>query len=83
MGRGTRQLTVDGLEPLGRALVVLGVVIAAIGAVLIVGPRIPLLGRLPGDIRIERDGFTLYLPLATMLLISVIASVILGLLGRR
>lgn len=83
MGRGARQLTVDGLEPLGRALVVLGIVIAAIGAVLIVGPRIPLLGRLPGDIRIERDGFTLYLPLATMLLISVIASVILGLLGRR
>ncbi len=73
----------DGLEPLGRALVVLGVVIAAIGAVLIVGPRIPLIGRLPGDIVIERDGFTLYLPLATMLLISVIASVILGLLGRR
>jgi len=83
VGRGARQLTVDGLEPLGRALVVLGIVIAAIGAVLIVGPRIPLLGRLPGDIRIERDGFTLYLPLATMLLISVIASVILGLLGRR
>ncbi len=73
----------DGLEPLGRSLVVLGVVIAAIGAVLIVGPRIPYLGRLPGDLRIERDGLTIYIPLATMLLVSIIASVVLGLLNRR
>ncbi len=73
----------DGLEPLGRSLVVLGVVIAAIGAVLIVGPRIPYLGRLPGDIRIERDGLTIYIPLATMLLVSIVASVVLGLLNRR
>jgi hypothetical protein len=71
------------LEPLGRSLVVLGVVIAAIGAVLIVGPRIPYLGRLPGDLRIERDGLTIYIPLATMLLVSIIASVVLGLLNRR
>ncbi len=73
----------DGLVPLGRSLVVLGVVIAAIGAVLIVGPRIPYLGRLPGDIRLERDGLTIYIPLATMLLVSIIASVVLGLLNRR
>lgn len=73
----------DGLEPLGRSLVVLGIVIAVIGAVLILGPRVPLLGRLPGDIRIERDGLTIYLPLATMLILSVIASVVLALLNRR
>lgn len=73
----------DGLAPLGRSLVILGVVIAAIGAVLIVGPRIPFLGRLPGDIRIERDGMTIYIPLATMLLVSIIASVVIGLLNRR
>jgi hypothetical protein len=73
----------DGLEPLGRGLVVLGIVLAAIGAVLILGPRIPILGRLPGDIRVERDGLTIYLPLATMLILSVVASVILSLLSRR
>ncbi len=73
----------DGLEPLGRSLVILGVVIAAIGAVLLVGPRIPFLGRLPGDIRIQRDGLTIYLPIATMLLVSIVASVVLGLLNRR
>ncbi len=73
----------DGLEPLGRGLVVLGVVLAAIGAVLLLGPRVPLLGRLPGDIRIDRDGLTIYLPIATMLILSVIVSVILSLLSRR
>jgi len=73
----------DNLEPLGRSLVILGVVIAAIGALLIVGPRIPFLGRLPGDIRIERDGMTIYIPLATMLILSIVASVVLGLLNRR
>jgi DUF2905 family protein len=73
----------DGLEPLGRGLVVLGIVLAAIGALLILGPRIPILGRLPGDIRIDRDGLTIYLPIATMLVLSVVASVILSLLSRR
>jgi hypothetical protein len=73
---------VNGLEPLGRSLVVLGIVLAAI-AVLLLGPRVPLLGRLPGDIRIERDGLTIYLPIATMLIVSVVLSVVLSLLSRR
>ncbi len=73
----------DGLEPLGRGLIVLGIVLAAIGAVLVIGPRIPLLGRLPGDIRIDRDGLTIYLPIATGLILSVIVSVILSLFARR
>jgi hypothetical protein len=74
---------VTGLEPLGRSLVVLGIVLAAIGAVLLLGPRVPLLGRLPGDIRIDRDGLTIYLPIATMLILSVVLSVILSLFSRR
>jgi hypothetical protein len=73
----------DGLEPLGRGLVILGVVLAAIGAVLILGPRVPLLGRLPGDIRIDRDGLTIYIPIATMLILSIVVSVILSLFSRR
>ena len=73
----------DGLEPLGRGLVILGVDLAAIGAVLILGPRVPLLGRLPGDIRIDRDGLTIYIPIATMLILSIVVSVILSLFSRR
>lgn len=71
------------LEPIGRTLVVVGVVIAIVGLVIVLGPRIPLLGRLPGDIRIDRDGLVVFIPLGTMLVISVVASIILALIGRR
>jgi hypothetical protein len=73
---------VSGLEPLGRVLLVLGIALALTGLVLVLGPRIPLLGRLPGDIRIERDGVTIYVPIATMLLLSLLLSVVFGLIGR-
>jgi hypothetical protein len=72
-----------GLEPLGRSLIVLGIIIVIVGAVLVVGPRIPFLGRLPGDIRIEREGMTIYIPIATMILVSVVASIVLAILARR
>jgi membrane associated rhomboid family serine protease len=74
---------VDGLEPLGRSLIVLGVVLAALGAVFVLGPRLPLIGHLPGDIVIQREGVTIFIPITSMILISIIASVVLGLLGRR
>jgi hypothetical protein len=70
------------LEPVGRALLVLGVVFVAIGLVFVLAPKIPFVGRLPGDIRIERDGLTIYLPLATMIIVSILLSVVLNLLGR-
>jgi hypothetical protein len=83
VGRGDRQLTVDGLQPLGWSLVVLGMLLAVVGLVILLGPRIPILGHLPGDIVIRRDNLTIILPLGTMLAISVVASVVLALLNRR
>jgi uncharacterized protein HemY len=71
----------NALPSLGKLLVVLGIVLAIVG--LIVWGKIPFLGRLPGDIRIEKDGFTFYFPLTTMLIISAIASLILFLLRHR
>jgi hypothetical protein len=73
----------DSLEPFGRVLIVVGLVIAAVGAVMVFGSRIPILGHLPGDITIKGDNVTIYLPLGTMLLISVVASIVLSLLARR
>ena len=73
----------DGLAPLGWALVVLGTVIIVFGVVLVTGGRIPLIGHLPGDIVIQRDNVTIFIPLGTMLLVSVVASVVLALLNRR
>jgi hypothetical protein len=73
---------VTGLEPVGRALLVLGVVLVGVGLVLVLAPRIPFLGRLPGDITIERGGVTIYIPLGTMVVLSVLLSVVVSLLGR-
>jgi hypothetical protein len=73
---------VDGLERVGRSLLLIGLVVAAIGVVLILSPRIPILGKLPGDITIQRDGVTVVIPLATMLLVSLVLTIVLNLIGR-
>jgi cytochrome b subunit of formate dehydrogenase len=72
-----------GMQALGWALIVVGVVIAVTGIVMVAGPRIPLIGHLPGDIVIQRENVTIYIPLGTMLLVSAIVSVVLALLNRR
>jgi len=73
----------SGTQGLGWALVVVGVVIAVVGLVMALGPRIPILGHLPGDIVIQRENVTILIPLGTMLLVSVVVSVVLALLNRR
>jgi len=66
---------------MARFLITLGVILVLAGLLWPVLAKLGL-GRLPGDIVIERDGFTLYLPLATSLLASVALSLILWLIGR-
>jgi hypothetical protein len=70
------------VQDVGRLLVLVGVVALALGAILLLGPRIPWLGRLPGDIVIRRGPVTVYLPIATSIVVSVILSVILHLWRR-
>lgn len=70
------------LHPLGRALLLIGAILAACGALLLTMPKVPWLGRLPGDILIQRDGFSFYFPLASCLVASLLLSVILWLIGR-
>lgn len=74
------------LGALGRLLIFIGVSIALIGGVLVLIGRLPglsWLGRLPGDVYIERKNFSLYFPIATSLIISVALSLILWFLIRR
>lgn len=67
--------------PMSRLLIIFGLVLVAVG---LLWPLISKLGlgRLPGDIVIERDNFRLYLPIGTSVLISVILSLIFWFLGR-
>jgi hypothetical protein len=60
----------------GWVLLILGVVIAITGLVWVLAPSIPWLGRLPGDIRIERENFCFYVPLVTCLLLSLLLSLV-------
>jgi len=71
------------MEPMGRGLVVVGLVVVVVGLVMVFGSRIPFLGQLPGDITFKGDNVTVFIPLGTMLLVSIVASVVLSLLNRR
>jgi Protein of unknown function (DUF2905) len=71
------------MNELGKALVGLGLVLTAIGAVLLVAGRIGLpLGRLPGDIAYKGKNVSVFFPLGTSILISIILSALLYLLAR-
>lgn len=74
-----------GFGTLGRYLILLGVVIALVGALLVVFERVPGLriGRLPGDIYIERENWRFYFPLMTSVLISLVLSLILWFFSRK
>ncbi len=67
----------------GKVLVALGLLIALAGVGLMLVGRVPWLGRLPGDIHIERGNFSFYFPLATSLLLSVVLTLLLYIVGRR
>jgi hypothetical protein len=73
----------EGLEGVGRTLMFVGAALLVLGFLFVLAPRIPFLGRLPGDITIEREGLRIYIPLATMLLVSLVASLLLALVNRR
>jgi hypothetical protein len=72
-----------GFEGLGKYLIIFGVVLALLGGLLLVVGKIPFIGRLPGDIYIQKDNFTFYFPLATSLLISILLTLLFSLVSRR
>ena len=66
----------------GRMLLALGLVIAAVGLVLMFAGKMPFLGRLPGDIRIERENFSCSFPIVTCIIVSLVLTLILNLAMR-
>ena len=64
------------LPEFGKMLLILGILFVIIGLFLMLGPKIPLLGKLPGDFIIRRGNFTLYFPLATSILLSIVLTLI-------
>lgn len=71
------------LSTLGKWLVVAGVLLALAGGGLWLAARFGLpLGRLPGDIRIERPGFSFYFPLASCIIVSLLLTLLLNVVAR-
>ncbi len=73
----------SGFESLGRMLLLIGVTLVLLGGLVLLVGKVPFLGRLPGDIVIERKSFTFYFPLATSILLSIVLTLLLSLFGRR
>jgi hypothetical protein len=73
----------DGVQYIGKFLILLGLIIAAIGGLLLFSEKIPWIGRLPGDIMIQRRNFTFYFPLVTSIVLSVVLTLIFWLIGRK
>jgi hypothetical protein len=72
------------MEQIGRLLLVMGALLALLGLILMLGPKLPFrLGRLPLDFHYRRDNFSFYFPLGTSILLSVLLTLLFGLLNRR
>ncbi len=70
------------MVPLAKSLILMGLGIAALGALLWLFSGVPFIGRLPGDIYLKRGNFTFYFPVVTCILISVLVSLIFALMRR-
>jgi hypothetical protein len=75
------------MTELGRLLVVAGVLLVLLGGLLVLvgslGGKVPFLGRLPGDIHIERGNWSFYFPVTTSIILSLILTFVLNVFFRR
>jgi hypothetical protein len=66
-----------------KAFIATGIALVIVGIVLLVSPKIPWLGRLPGDIFIQKKNVSFYFPITTCILISIVLTFVVYLVGRR
>lgn len=70
------------LQDLGRVVIVIGIVLTVLGSVLWFFGKLPFLGKLPGDIMLQKDNFSFYAPITTMILISIFLSIVLTVISN-
>jgi len=72
------------MEQIGRMLLIMGGVLALLGLLMMLGPKLPFrIGRLPLDFHYQRDNFSFYFPLGTSILLSLLLTLVFSLLNRR
>jgi hypothetical protein len=67
---------------IGKTIVLAGIILVVVGLVVTFFDRIPLVGKLPGDIHFRRGNFQLYIPLATSIILSAFATILLWIVSR-
>jgi hypothetical protein len=70
------------LEAIGKLLLIVGGTLALLGGLLWLISKVPLLGHLPGDIRIEKPGLTCLIPLASSIILSIVLTIVLNIILR-
>jgi hypothetical protein len=68
---------------IGKMLIIFGVVSIIIGGIIMLSGKVPWLGRLPGDILVQKKNFTFYFPLASSILLSILLTLIFWLINKR
>jgi len=71
------------MQTIGKTLIIFGIILVGIGVLLNFMHKIPFLGKLPGDIYIQKKNFTFYFPLTTSILISILLTFLFWLWSRR
>ena len=71
------------MREVGKLLIVLGGVTVVVGVIVLLAARIPWLGRLPGDVVVQRGPVTFYFPVVTSIVVSVVLTILLNLFLRR
>ena len=68
---------------LGKLLIIVGIIAVVVGVILATNTKIPFLGKMPGDIRVEKENFSFYFPVTTCIVISIILSLFFVLFSRK
>ena len=68
---------------IGKTLIIFGAILIAVGLIFVIAPKVPYIGKLPGDIYIKKEKFTFYFPLVTCLLLSAIISLVFWLFRSK
>jgi len=71
------------LESFAKLLIVFGVILAAVGGLMLFIGNVPYIGRLPGDIYVQRKNFSFYFPLTTSILLSIVLTLLFSFFSRR
>jgi len=70
------------LSNLGKILIFIGIGVAILGGLILLFSKVPFMGKLPGDINIQKDNFTFYFPIISSIILSIVLTIILNIVIR-